>query len=215
MIATLRRNGGKLYRNLLFLYPVLFRNAVFIHINKTGGSSIEKAMGLPLLHKTAQEYYHILGARRWQQRFSFTIVRNPWDKVVSQYHYRCSINETRLRDRPLPFGDWVQRVFVDRDPQYLDEPRFFMPQMAWICNARGDILVDFVGRFESLQQDWQFIRNKTACPVRELPHIKKSRHGDYRRHYDTRSADAIARYFADDIQAFGYRFDSCIALRKS
>ena len=61
---------------------------VFIHINKTGGSSIAKALNIPSVHRTAQEKIEEIGQKNWDRKLTFTVVRNPWDKVVSLYHYR-------------------------------------------------------------------------------------------------------------------------------
>jgi chondroitin 4-sulfotransferase 11 len=179
---------------------------VFVHINKTGGSSVEKALGLPFQHRTALEIRADLGQRLWDERFKFTVIRNPWDKVASHYHYRVKTNQTGLGDHPIPFTEWVRRAYGDREPRYHDQPKMFMPQVDWICDESGTVIVDFIGRFERLNDDFH-----TACQHigrrAELPHLKKSQNRDYRREYDTASVDIVAERFAGDVSEFGYSFE--------
>ena len=195
------------HRQVGFLKTKYFTNFVFIHINKTGGSSIEKALGAPLIHKPALEFRKDIGQHRWDKRFSFAIVRNPWDRAVSQYHYRLMINKTRLRQKPLPFDEWVKRVFVERDPAYLDEERMFLTQTDWVADEDGNTIVNFVGRFENLQAAWETICTNLNKEITTLPHVKKSSRGDYRSHYSDTSAEIIESFFKDDIDNFNYRFE--------
>jgi chondroitin 4-sulfotransferase 11 len=189
----------------LFLKPLhTISEFVFIHINKTGGSSVERALGLALEHKTAVEKRCELGPA-WEAKFSFTIVRNPWDKVVSHYHYRVQKNQTGLAAEPVPFDDWVQLCFVDRDPRYYDKPKMFMPQFDWISDSEGRLLVDFVGRFESIQNDFEQICRRLGRRA-TLPHLKKTERRDYRTYYSDASRTIVAQWFAKDIDLFGYRF---------
>ena len=69
---------------------------LFIHINKTAGSSIERALNLRFEHKTAMEKRAELGSLRWRRAFKFSFVRNPWDKVASHYRYRVRTNQTGM-----------------------------------------------------------------------------------------------------------------------
>jgi hypothetical protein len=183
-------------------------NFVFIHINKTGGSSVERALGLPFRHDTALEIRERIGERRWAKRFSFTIVRNPWDKVASHYHYRVQTDQTGLKGDPIGFNEWVELAYGERDPRYHDKPKMFLPQSDWVCDEQGRIIVDFIGRFESLPADFGTICERIGRRA-ELPHLKKSRQGsDYRKAYSDESAEIVARYFARDLENFGYTFDS-------
>lgn len=181
------------------------RPYVFIHINKTGGSSIERALGMGLDHSTALEKYQQLGAVAWQRKFVFTIVRNPWDKVVSHYHYRVRTNQTGMGDGAISFRDWLLRCYVDRDPRYYDQPRMFMPQRQWLVGEEGEMLVEFIGRFENLQQDFDHICGRLSVQA-ELGHAKPSSRGSYRDYYDTETEALVAECFAEDLELFGYRF---------
>lgn len=98
---------------------------VFIHINKTAGSSIEQALELRFEHKTAIEKRSELGSRRWDRPFKFCFVRNPWDRVLSHYSYRVKTNQTGLGNGHLGFNKWVRVAYGERAPQYCDQPKMF------------------------------------------------------------------------------------------
>ena len=78
---------------------------IFIHINKTGGSSIERALDLRFEHMTAREKRVDVGPRRWQTAFKFAFVRNPWARALSHYRYRVQTNQTGLGNEHLAFRD--------------------------------------------------------------------------------------------------------------
>lgn len=179
---------------------------VFIHINKTGGTSIETALGLKLEHKTAQEKIRELGLPAWQNKFTFSFVRNPWDRVVSHYHYRVETDQTGLATRTISFTEWVFRAYAAHDPAYYDVPKFFMPQSNWLLDDKGDLLVDFVGRFESLENDFDMIRERLHRTDIVLPHVKKSQHDHYRSYYNEATKKIVETWFSADIKRFGYCF---------
>jgi hypothetical protein len=179
---------------------------VFVHINKTGGSSVETALRLPFQHRTARELRDQLGSDEWNRRFSFAFVRNPWDKVASHYFYRVQTNQTGLHSNPIAFVPWVERTYGARDPSYYDKPKMFMPQVDWISDQDGRLMVQFVGRFERLAADFRAVCRQIGVEA-ELPHEKRSPNRDYRRHYTADAAALVARWFATDIARFGYSFD--------
>lgn len=178
----------------------------FIHINKTGGSSIESALGLPFRHMTACEMRALVGRKRWERRFTFTIVRNPWDKVVSHYEYRRQRDKTGIRTDAIGFADWVRLAYGENDPKYYNIPRMFMPQSDWITDAEGNILVDYIGRFETLEGSFAAICQRLGVQA-TLPHLKKSDHRPYQDYYTTAARAIVERWFRKDIDLFGYGFD--------
>ncbi len=186
-----------------------FATFSFVHINKTGGSSIEKALGLPLAHRTAQEIRRCIGDQKWSRRFSFAFVRNPWDKVVSHYHYRVFTGRGGLDDDsvddPVDFATWVKLAYGENDPRYYNKPRMFMPQTDWISDQRGGVLVDFVGRYERLHEDFAEVCRRLGVTA-QLPHLKKSDHEGYREHYTDETREIVRRWFDKDIETFDYHF---------
>ncbi|MFV1985834.1 MAG: sulfotransferase family 2 domain-containing protein [Gemmatimonadota bacterium] len=177
----------------------------FVHINKTGGSSIEQALGMPFQHRTALELRELIGDAAWDRRFSFAFVRNPWDKAVSHYHYRVKTGQMGLGDTPVPFDEWVIRAYGEHDPAYYDQPRMFMPQYQWLSGPSGNSMVDFVGRFERLHDDFAEVCRRIDVDA-SLPHLKKSKHRDYRDLYSTECRDVIARVFEGDLERYDYEF---------
>jgi hypothetical protein len=178
----------------------------FVHINKTGGSSIEKALGLPFRHLPAGELRRLIGAARWERRFTFAFVRNPWDKVVSHYSWRHTRDETGVRSQQVPFRDWVRLTYGEQDPAYYNTPLMFMPQIDWVADETGTLLVKFIGRFESLEKDFLTVCKQIGVSA-VLPHLKQSDRTSYHDYYDPETRDIVGRWFARDIERFGYRFE--------
>src|SRR5580704_4904265 len=134
---------------------------IFIHINKTGGTSIEKAFApdadiRDVPHKHAPvAFYKQWWPDQFRTYFKFAFVRNPWDWLVSRYYW--SKDRQRLFD--YSFDEFLRRLkkrirLCESAPWLEDEA--LKPQLDRLT-IRGAIAVDFVGRFENLQSDFDFI----------------------------------------------------------
>lgn len=183
-----------------------------IHINKTGGTTAGRALGLKFRHVDADDLVSELGPGAFEQAFIFSFVRNPWDRIVSHYHWRIKTNQTGLGDKPIPFRDWVMACFDQQDPIYYDKPRMFRQQSEWLSGGSDQPVhpaIDFIGRFETLQADIVTLSQILERQLEgEIPHLKSSnRERDFRPYYSDETRAVIGRAFAQDIQAFGYKFD--------
>lgn len=192
----------------------------FIHINKTGGSSIERALGwrnISPTHSTLKEL--TLKHKNIDKYYKFSFVRNPYSKMVSQYHHRKQ-NMVDQKVINLNFKDWVKN---------LDELGFKIKgtgnQLAWLSNQEWvwdedkqiytkrpekiEIGVDFIGFFEALNEDWKHLQNEVGInPLLKLPHIRKSNHAHYSEYYDDETQEIVYTRFKDDFEYFNYKFDT-------
>jgi len=180
---------------------------VFIHINKTAGTSIGNAIGLPVKHhQTAKEIIARIGGDKWNTAYKFTLVRNPWDKVVSHYEYRRKRNKTEVATRNVSFSEWVKKTYgTDKDPFFYNNPKAFQPQVEWLKDDQGKIAIDFIGKFESISDDFDQIKNIIGIEA-ELPHLNASKRAGYQSYYDDETRQIVAQWFHEDIEAFGYSF---------
>lgn len=204
----------KLYHKFLRKKPSPLRHGkcrsfVFIHINKTAGTSIGRAIGLPVKdHLMATEVIARIGIDEWQRAYKFTVVRNPWDKVVSHYEYRRRKDKTGIAANDIPFSDWVSMTYgPDKNPLYYNNPRSFQPQVEWLKDLDGRITMDHIIRFESINEGFAHVREAVGLDA-ELPHLNASRRAGYHAYYDDDTRAIVAHWFREDIEAFGYQFDT-------
>lgn len=180
---------------------------IFIHINKTAGTSIGRAIGLPVKdHLMATEVIDRIGAEKWNNAYKFTLVRNPWDKVVSHYEYRRKKDKTGIASGNIAFGDWVKMTYGEnKDCTYYNNPRSFQPQVDWLKDKHGRIAMDFVGKFETINEDFKHIKQVIGVDA-ALPHLNASKRESYQSYYDDETREIIANWFREDIEVFDYSF---------
>ena len=201
---------------------------IFIHIPRTGGSSIEKFFtnkscfnqnGSPeeldlyfgysgpeikhIIASTAKKLY----ADYWDDYFKFSFVRNPWDRMVSMAKY------------PEFYGCTINTEFINISEYLKKFPNIEIDERSLSANYVGKSLsnavylnlldepLDFVGTFENLKQDIEFICDKIKLtPFIEFPHKNKSNHKHYTEYYDDETREIVAEKYARDIEYFGYEF---------
>ncbi len=136
----------------------------------------------------------------WRDYFKFAFVRNPYDRAVSDFHWR-----TRKTGRTdLDFDDFLARMQA-RDFRDGVVPRHFDNWPIYTIDDR--IAVDFVGRFESLADDLAQVFDRIGLPAPRLPHAKSSkpRRPTASWYGDTQRA-RVEALFGREIRAFDYAF---------
>tara|TARA_Y100001938_G_C8047104_1_gene409549 strand:+ start:318 stop:914 length:597 start_codon:yes stop_codon:yes gene_type:complete len=187
---------------------------VFVHIPKTGGSSIEKFFNIHGVDNKGNNtvfnsdimfgngsqhftYKKILekSNKNLSTYFSFSFVRNPWSREVSEFFWRKSW-DTELTN--YTFKDYI--LF------YNNKTSHGLPQNTFVLDKDGKQLVDFIGKFENLQEDFDIICEKIGIPKKKLPYSNKSKHKHYTEYYDEKTKQIVAEKYAKDIEYFGYKF---------
>lgn len=136
-----------------------------------------------------------------QNIFKYTIVRNPWERVVSAYHY--------LKERRF-LNDNDFRIFIEKigngelDSYHIRVKQHLVPQIP-MFSINGESVVNFIGRLENIKEDWKYIANQINC-TEVLPHKNKSNHKHYRRYYTKKSKKIVERIYAEDIETLNYNF---------
>jgi len=82
----------------------------------------------------------------------------------------------------------------------------FDSQINWLADYDGKILMNYIGRFENLDQDFKNICKKINLPKIELKHQNKTTHKHYCECYDEESIEIIKKKFEEDIKVFNYEF---------
>jgi hypothetical protein len=193
--------------------------ATFIHIPKTAGSAIAF-----VLHKNSFDFAeeppndttHIKNPAKWtkhrrmhelnaynQNFFCFAFVRNPWDLMTSSYNWWTQ--NARLKNRKA-YGNFLKEkgfsFFIKSNSSYINECFHKNEgQLYWINNK-----IDFIGKFENLQQDFDTICEKIGIARQELPHENKTNRKHYTEYYDDETREIVAQKYAKDIEYFGYKF---------
>jgi hypothetical protein len=212
-------------------------NFLFVHIAKTGGTSVRAALQslrwrdpwyYPMLicsrlshlsgHRLGSKFprhsrivaaKEMLPEKFFNDLFKFAIVRNPWDLQVSSYHHI-------RRERPHliahidNFEQFIRwKLDPERDYQYHIDTSI-QSQLDYLIDLQGNILVDFIGHYENLAADFEVISRHIGVENLQLPHKRRAtdREQDYRSYYSDDLAALVGDHFRKDIEALGYDFDS-------
>lgn len=157
------------------------------------------------LHATGDQLTQRFADLDLTRFYRFTIVRNPWDRLVSLYTFNrlprkrvTSGSRYRLVNR-LDFGDFVAHVC--RQPQVQNQVDCLF------LDAAGRPDMDFIGRLEHLEGDMNQILRRLEIPSSVIPERNRTSHAHYRDYYDARTRALVEAAYARDIEAFGYGFD--------
>ncbi|MEM7028491.1 MAG: sulfotransferase family 2 domain-containing protein [Chloroflexota bacterium] len=210
--------------------------AVYIDIAKVASSSLKATFASVLGFNLDSiggnphevEFPHLLdsngvGERLYPGLYTFGFVRNPWDRLVSCYRDKIEgevKDYTRFSDSGVAHclshfnvfsANMSFEAFVDAvasiPDAYADE--HFRSQHNYLTNVRGDIAVDFVGRYEHLETDFRYVAERIGLPLNiRLPRLQANpRSVNYVDYYTAVTRDIVATRFAKDIELFAYQFE--------
>jgi hypothetical protein len=208
---------------------LLSEKFLFIHIDKSAGTSIQRALqpharlnvdsrlrrrlvwlgGLNRLglhrvmefpeHVTARVVKTCLPPDVYAGLIKFAFVRNPWDRLVSRYAQLLRNPEDPSRHRGKAEKGFEE--FLRWEIR-----RNKSHQHTYVCDGRGGLIVDFTGYFERLEEDFATICQRLGVAA-TLPKANHSKHEDYRSYYTPATRQMVAEHCRRDIELFCYDFD--------
>lgn len=197
------------------LLPLLDARVVFVHIPKTGGLSIANAVyrteggG----HRTVEDYKRELGPEIFASLVSFTVVREPTERLASAFRFlkRGGINDLDqafAAEHLAPFETLEEFVTGWLTPESARSQVHFRPQHEFVCGSSGRPEVDHILRHERLQDDYDALR-----PVfggSPLPYLNATTGSSAREAaaLSPRALRIVANVYSKDFVLFGYPFPS-------
>jgi hypothetical protein len=214
-------------------------NFLFVHIAKTGGTSVRAALASlrwrdPFFYAQfiASRLSHFTGHRiasklprhakiiaakemlpreLFENLFKFAFVRNPWDLQVSSWHHLRRERPNLVEQIP-DFASFIRWKLDPERPYQYHLDTSIEHQVDYLKDLDGEILVDFIGRYENLLDDYHEACRRIGIKPPSLPHKRRADNKmDYRTYYDDVTAELIAEYFKPDIDMFGYSFNGPVS----
>lgn len=205
------------------------RKIVFIHIPRTAGQSIEHYL-FPeydfsddrnktlmygwdnksgwLNHLTCLEIREnrYLSESMYNKYFKFAFVRNPWERLVSEYAWKFGNDFTKFRQfcTDILEGNYKSWYVYYRDP--LAFIQHIKPQYEFVYNDSGIMEIDFPGRYENLDRDFRQICQITGLKYKRLPIYNKSGHKHYTNYYEKYTRELVGKIYKEDIEIFKYNY---------
>ena len=195
------------------------RKLAFVHIQKTGGSTVHRLLKekLPDIYMVGERHeFATRGAKEledWDEYFRFAFVRNPWERLVSWYSmvtkFRKSGNELwqYVRENSSNFEEFIRNCTEEVEIREGIYYSFAYNQLDYVTDEDGNLLVDFIGRLENFDDDVCHVFDKIGEQVEMVPHPKRSRHTHYSAFYTPETEEIVRERFKRDIEYFGYEFE--------
>ncbi len=175
---------------------------IFVEVPKTGSTSIRYIIGQPKrVHLNICQISNQLTKEKFDTYFKFGFVRNPWDRAVSLYERKEGL---QMKSK-MSFDEFIEWMKFSSCTCIYPVPHRY--QLDWFVNPHGDVIVDFIGRFEHFDDDWKEISHKLGIES-ELPrlNVNPEKELHYTEYYTDKTKEIVRKRFAIDIDYFGYEF---------
>jgi hypothetical protein len=163
-------------------------------------------------HLSALQLKYILGDEEFARCTKFSVVRNPWARMVSRYFFTHVESEPGLLEKlrrgtsrkfhEREFEPWIEKVWARHQSGERKNS-----QLAKLVDLDGNLLVDYVGRLEDVQATLDWVSERVGVGRMSMPHINGTHKGHYSQYYNQATKDMVAEICKLDIEYFGYQYE--------
>ena len=174
---------------------------IFIHIPRTGGTSIEyvlnnnKSIPIPTSELHWKYIDYINNFNNIEKYYIFSVIRNPWDRLLSIYNEPN--NPFKIEDKT--FNDWISN-FLDIGPRNI-----LVNQYEYLIYMENSY-INYICKFEKLEEDFNKVCDILKIKNKKLPHINKTNHIHYTDAYTDKTINIVKNLYFKDIEYFEYKF---------
>jgi hypothetical protein len=151
-------------------------------------------------HIKCLEIKPFLGVEVWNSYFKFAIVRNPYDRFVS-YCAFMNKNNPDFTKNPQPY--MYQALLNKKTHKHI----LFIPQSDFICDANDQLMINYTGRYETLQSSYDTVCDSINLTKSSLETINSSTHMPYKEYYNDELKEMVYNFYKKDFIHFGYSKD--------
>jgi hypothetical protein len=191
------------------------KKIIFIHIPKTGGTSVEDCLSLrkkkngyglvinKYLRKIAMQHYTIQEYNTFFKNtnyYKFSIVRNPYERFISEYYWIPIKNIGYKGGQYIDdFIKYVENIVKNKHYNLTIFHNHFIPQYNYICDIDNNIIIDKLFRYENMDEIKLFLKEKYDV---SLPHLNKSKNDKLE--FTNLQKDKIYQIYQKDFDIFNY-----------
>lgn len=194
--------------------PFYYYRCIFVHIPKNAGLSVSYTLfgNTGGSHRKIKHYKAKFAKTTFRKFFKFTFVRNPWDRVVSTYFFLkeggITEKDAKWSEENLSrFENFEEFVREWLNNENANSSLHFQEQHLFLSDEEGNFPLDFIGRFENLEEDFKKVCSRLGIE-RDLDNKNSSnRKRDYKSYYSAETRAIVAKVYEKDIQMFNYAFD--------
>ena len=171
---------------------------------KSGERCVFPSKWIGKKHIKADDLKSQLDDEVWDSYFKFAFVRNPWDRTVSTYLHRRKVASGVVR-AIWPESRLLFNAALIAKYDLLGYSS--VQQKKYVTNKKGSIIVDFIGRFENLEEDFGCICDRIGLKSTLGSKYDKTSKVSYKKWYNKIGKKVVQKVNKKDIKKFGYKFD--------
>ncbi|MAM28747.1 MAG: hypothetical protein CMC13_06960 [Flavobacteriaceae bacterium] len=190
-----------------------YYQCIFVHIPKNAGLSVCYTLfgNTGGSHRKIVDYKKIFAPNTFKKYYKFTFVRNPWDRLVSTFFFLKNGGLTEkdslwAEKHIIPFSTFDAFVKGWLTEENINNSLHFQHQHVFLEDEKGGVAVDFIGRFETIDEDFKIITKKLNIDRALTKTNTSKRKKDYKEYYNEETKQIVAKLYQKDIHLFNYNF---------